>query len=268
MFRRWFIPATGLVAAGSMVLTAPALTESPGRSRFPRAVAAQAFVPEGTVTAAPGAAAARTDRERNVWSAYWSGYALNGGTFTTATASWVQSAIRCTKTKLAADVDSWAGLDGFTDKTVEQTGTEARCHGTRADYFPWYEMYPRAPVTIRKPVKPGDLLTSTVTHTGGTDYRLTLKDATQGWTNTVTRSLAAHNSSAEAIVEDSSQSLANFGTESFAKFKVDGKAIGSYKSSAYTIERIHIRHNANCDRTSALTGNENFTVTWLYNCYP
>jgi hypothetical protein len=267
MLRRWLIPVTGLAAAGSMVLTAPAPTAGLRHPSFPRAVVSQASVPGGIFKPGLGAAA-RTDGERNVWSVYWSGYALSGGTFTTATASWIQSAIRCTKTKHAADAASWAGLDGLTDKTVEQTGTEARCHGTRADYFPWYEMYPRAPVTISKPVRPGDLLTSTVTHTGGTDYKLTLEDTTQGWTNTVTRSLAAHNSSAEAILEDSSQSLANFGTESFTKFTVDGKAIGSYKSSAYTIERIHIRHNANCDKTSALTGNESFTVTWVYDCYP
>lgn len=267
MAKRRFISISGLVVAGSMMLTVPSLAVGPARYRFASAVAPRAFLPGGGFKSDPGGTAG-TDGERKVWSVYWSGYALGGGTFTTATASWIQSAITCAKTRIPADASSWVGLDGFTDKTVEQTGTEATCDGTTATYFPWYEMFPRGPVTIGKPVKPGDLLTSTVTHLGGTRYKLTLEDTTQGWTNTVTRALTARSSSAEAILEDSSESLANFGTESFLRFTVDGRAIGAYKSSALTIERIRIEHNHNCDQTSALTSNENFTVRWLYDCYP
>jgi hypothetical protein len=105
MTRRWLTPVTALVA-GCMALT--------------------------TAVPAWGAPAARANGERSHWEVYWSGYALTGGTFTTVTASWTQSAINCADAKQPADASSWAGLDGFGAKLRPPrwlTATTSPSHG-------------------------------------------------------------------------------------------------------------------------------------------
>ena len=49
---------------------------------------------------------------------------------------------------------------------------------------------------------------------------------------------------------------------------MDGEPVGSYTSSAYTIEQMEIDTSSGsiCDSTSTLTSEENFTVTWLNAC--
>jgi Peptidase A4 family len=45
---------------------------------------------------------------------------------------------------------------------VEQTGTEADCHGGAAAYQGWFEMFPNAPVFYDNPVQPGDAMNASV----------------------------------------------------------------------------------------------------------
>jgi hypothetical protein len=81
----------------------------------------------------------------------------------------------------------WVGLDGYSDKTVEQTGVVADCYwdsATRkyqAEYNAWYQMAPDRQVYTgdgfgRLKPKPGTIVTATVTFdTADKDrYRLTL----------------------------------------------------------------------------------------------
>jgi hypothetical protein len=129
-------------------------------------------------------------------------------------------------------------------------------------------MYPRNVVVINKTVEPGDQFTATVTHTSGTNYTLKLEDITQGWTNSVTKSLSAKDSSAEAVEEMAADHLTKWsGTDPFTDFTVDGSPIGSFTGSPYTIEQMEIENGSTvCDSTSALTNEENFTETWLNAC--
>ena len=202
------------------------------------------------------------------YSSNWSGYAVTGGTFTTATADWIQNAGTCTKGDGQTDMSPWVGLDGFSDNTVEQTGTSIDCNGASADYYAWYEMYPANVVVINKTVKAGDSFTGTVTHTSGTSYKLTLTDHTQNWTYSVTKSISgAQDSSAEAVMEMAANHLTKFGTDPFTDFTVDGSTVGSFTGSQYTIYQMEIENGSTlCDSTSALGGNENFTTTWLNAC--
>jgi hypothetical protein len=116
-------------------------------------------------------------------------------------------------------------------------------------------------------VKPGDKFTATVTHTSGTKYTLVLKDITEGWTNSVTKSIKAKDSSAEAVMEMAASHLTDFAADQFTGFTVDGKAIGSYTGSPYKIEQMEIRvSKVVCDSTSSLSAEKNFKVTWLNAC--
>lgn len=266
MVKKLLVPlGVAALAVGSLAAASPsmaAVTSAPH---------AGAFAPGGLYRPAPaghGAHAAHVGNRVINYSTNWSGYAVTGATFTTATASWVQNAGTCTSGDGETDMSPWVGLDGFNSNTVEQTGTSVDCDGASADYYAWYEMYPANVVVINKTVEAGDHFTGTVTHTSGTSYTLTLKDVTRGWTNTVTKKIrGAQDNSAEAVMEMAANSLTKFGTDPFTNFTVDGQPVGSYTSSPYTIEQMEIQVNSTlCDSTSALSSQENFTTTWLNAC--
>ncbi|HJQ45046.1 MAG TPA: G1 family glutamic endopeptidase [Amycolatopsis sp.] len=133
----------------------------------------------------------------------WGGY-VSSGSFTSATASWTEPAVTCTSTH---DVFApWVGIDGDGSSTVEQVGVATDCSSGSPQYQAWYEMYPAAPVYYDNPVSAGDKITATVNRTGTNTYRLVLSDTTQDWTKTVTKTLSAKHSSAEAIIESPTDS--------------------------------------------------------------
>lgn len=267
MARRLFVSAAGLaLVTGSLALTGPVMA-SAGHQGAARMAASHAFSPGGVFHQTPGTKPEMVNGHRIVYSTNWSGYAVIGSTFTTATARWTQNAITCTSGDGQTDMSPWVGIDGYNTDTVEQTGSSGDCNGATPDYYAWYEMYPRNVIIINQTVEPGDKFTATVTHTTGTNYRLKLKDITQGWTNTVTRSLSAKDASAEAVMEMAANHLTEFGKDHFTGFTVDGQPIGSYTGSRYTIERMEIKIGSTlCDSTSALINSENFSTTWKNAC--
>ena len=160
----------------------------------------------------------------------WAGYAATSSTpFTGVTASWTQPTAACTSGNQYAAF--WAGLDGYNNNTVEQTGTEADCSGTTPTYSGWYEFYPYGTAvtfdSATYPVKPGDHLTASVTYDASTGFTVTLQSVTEGWTATGSENdpqqvAAAARSSAEVMAEapyctngGGILPLANFGTVTF-----------------------------------------------------
>jgi Peptidase A4 family len=197
-----------------------------------------------------------------VTSTNWAGYVVTGGPFTSVVGTWTQPSVKCASGDQYSGM--WVGLDGYSDSTVEQTGTEADCDGKTASYYAWYEMYPENLVVYSNPVKPGDSMSGSVTFSGTSTFTLTIKDLTQGWTKTSVKSLAgAPRSSAECIVEAPDSGgvlpLADFGTAQFTSCVVDGTSIVSQKpividmvSGSGTLEA----------QTTATTGS-GFSVKWV-----
>lgn len=268
MVTRWFIPLAGLaLVTGSLAAAAPAMAASTAHHDVTRTAVSPAFLPGGLFKPAPGTHPILADGRYIVYSANWSGYAVTGSTFTTVTAEWTQNAITCTAGDGQTDMSPWVGIDGYSSGTVEQTGSSGDCDGATPDYYAWYEMFPRNVIIINQTVEPGDQFSATVTHTTGTDYKLVLKDITQGWTHSVTKSITANDSSAEAVMEMAANHLSKFGTDPFADVTVDGKPIGSYTSSPYKIRQMEIKVGSTlCDSTTGLSGNEKFSVSWLNAC--
>lgn len=159
-------------------------------------------------------------------STSWSGYAVSGrdGSFTSVSSSWVQPAVTCSSASMSGGntryAAFWDGLDGLTSDTVEQTGTIGYCSGTTPEYCAWHEMYPAGNVEYSETVQPGDVLSSSVTESGGS-FALILTDSTQGWTeDTIATAPSADLSSAEVVAEVPSQGdsilpLPDFGTVTF-----------------------------------------------------
>ena len=162
-------------------------------------------------------------------TANWAGYAATGaaGGYTSVSSSWVEPTGQCGHGDQYSAF--WVGLDGYSNSTVEQTGSEVDCMGSTAEYSAWYEMYPAASVYFTDTVKPGDFFSGSVTYKNKL-FRLTLTDRTRGWSQTVTRSLAtADRSSAEIVAEapcctasGGALPLTDFGAANFTAATVNG----------------------------------------------
>jgi hypothetical protein len=198
----------------------------------------------------------------------WSGYAAKGSTYDSVSAFWVQPAGRCATRDTYSGF--WVGLDGYSNETVEQTGTEVDCSGGSPQYSAWYEMYPSYPVNYANVLKAGDSIVASVTASGDT-FTLKISDVTQGWHHTVVKtSPGAAKSSAEVIAEAPCCTaggdvlpLANFGTVQFSKAIVDGTPLGDQ-----SVVRIDMRPGdgaSNTDDTSVLTNGEHFSVVFKGN---
>ena len=161
------------------------------------------------------------------------------------------------------------GLDGYSSGSVEQTGSEVDCSGSRPQYYAWYEMYPNPSHSYSNTVRPGDHFNASVTYTGSNHFSLFIQDSTQGWSHTTTGTLAgAPRSSAEVIVEAPCCTasggilpLANFGTVNITGSTANGSAIGS----AGGVTQIIMIDSAGRDKdtVSSLTSGQNFSATWL-----
>ncbi len=201
----------------------------------------------------------------SVTSGNWAGYASNTGTFTSVSASWVQPAVKCTSATTYAVF--WVGLDGYSSKTVEQTGTSAFCRGGKATYAGWYEFYPAPPKDFSPAVAPGDAMHASVTESGGV-FTTVISDTTRHWTGKARKTIAsAKRTSAEIIAEAPASGLsilplANFGTMKFTNSLANGTAIGSHSPIKITMETSGGTVKA---QPGALSSSKNFSVTWHHS---
>jgi hypothetical protein len=236
--------------------------------------------------------------KNTVTSGNWSGYAVTGTSFTQALGSWIVPAVDCSVTPSTYS-SFWVGIDGYSDSTVEQTGTDSDCSGGTPTYYAWYEFYPQPsfyacergrnqPACALKNLTPGDVMQASVTFTPGRlaafapnlgTYTVTITDVTTGATFTTTALGNDQRSSVEWIAEAPSLStgvvpLADFGTVSFGvdstsvantNYATEGAGnsmpISSFGSSVQEI--VMASGGTNEAVPSALsTDGTSFTVTW------
>jgi Peptidase A4 family len=199
-------------------------------------------------------------------STNWSGYAATSGTYSSVSASWTEPTGHCS---IGSQYSSfWVGLDGYNSGSVEQTGSEVDCSGSRAVYYAWYEMYPNPSHTYSNTVRPGDHFSASVTYTGSNRFSLHIADTTQGWSHTTTGTLSAPRSSAEVIVEapcctssGGTLPLANFGTVNISGSTANGSALGN---AGGVTQIIMVNGSGQAkDSVSSLSGGQNFSATWL-----
>ena len=140
-------------------------------------------------------------------SSNWAGYAVAGSSkspvrFRSVSAHWVQPSATCTGGQSYSGF--WVGLGGYeqSSQSLEQIGTEANCSSSgAADDYAWYELVPKAPVTVSLKVHPGDEIVASVTVVGH-GVTLGLRDLTTGARyQTTQRAAVVDVSSAEWIAE-------------------------------------------------------------------
>lgn len=215
-------------------------------------------------------------------STNWSGYAVEGSSFTKALGSWTVPTVNCSATPNTYS-SFWVGIDGWTSNSVEQTGTDSDCDGTSPSYYAWYEFYPNPSILISSvPVSPGNHISASVTYSGS-EFTVTLTNESTGKSySKSSRVRGAARSSAEWIAEAPCCTnsggilpLADFGTVDFGQdytgvsntndatdSSVSG-AISAFGSNVF--ESIMVNGSTGADEAvpSALSSDgTSFTVTW------
>lgn len=274
MLRRLRIPLAAVATVGAVLAmagtasaaTTHATTPAPRVLSLPRGV-----TPGGLMHRPSGALHSNAlGIKGQAESTNWSGYAVTGanGAFSSVSSSWKQPTASCTSRRSDTYAAFWVGLDGYSSDSVEQTGTLIECVGTTAEYFGWYEMYPAGLVTYSNTVRPGDSFSASVTFSGSDTYTLTLKDSTQGWTQTkVISESGLDRSSAEVITEAPCCTnsggilpLADFGTVSYSGSDDNGSSMGTQSPT----EIIMIDNSGlDKDSTSSISSSGAFSNTWI-----
>jgi hypothetical protein len=190
-------------------------------------------------------------------SSNWSGYADVDpcANFSSVSGTWKVPTVSCTLGTQYSSV--WVGIDGYSDATVEQDGTDSDCQNGVPQYYAWFEMYGDPAendgdsVPLQDLVKPGDIITASVQESND-EWTLSLTDATEAWSFVTTIEFAgASLSSAEWIVERpelcdlsgcSLTDLANFGTISMTNAQASvGDGSGSGSVTAYVGDEIQMQ---------------------------
>jgi hypothetical protein len=227
-----------------------------------------------------------------VWlSDNWSGYAVTGSSFTSASGSWTVPAVNCSTATGTPGTNSspayaafWVGLDGFSSSTVEQTGTDSDCDGTTPTYYAWFEFYPAGSYELLGfPVSPGNQMSATVTYNGGNEFTISITNATTKQTYTKSSTVkGAARSSAEWIAEApcctrsggilplSDFETVDFGSEytgvsntNDATDSSTSGAISAFSSNVQVINMETSAGKAEATPSPSLTdGTSGFTVTW------
>ena len=187
----WFRPRRGLIATvigGSLSVASISI------------VSATAPATEAPWVSQTGGAASAAQS-----SASWAGYVVTShSAFTSVGAQWTVAPVICVASTSTQAAVQWVGFDGWYDKTVEQGGTEAYCSGTTPVYSAWWEMYPTNEITQVFSVRPGDVITASVTYVGRV-FTIVVRDVSTGHALTIAEQCKAtatcSRSSAEWIVE-------------------------------------------------------------------
>jgi hypothetical protein len=215
---------------------------------------------------------------KNGVSTNWSGYAAEtnlskplSGSVSDVKGQWTVPSVACDVSTGHTYSSAWVGIDGYSNGTVEQVGTEQDCNFGSPVNYAWYEMYPKYPVRITMSARPGDVMSAEVHYNGNNKFVLTINNLTLNQAFSTTQKASAKRQSAEWVVEAPSSTggvlpLANFATAYFtnASATINGVA-GPISSGAWTYDPITMADASGTTKAtpSALdTTGQAFSVTW------
>jgi hypothetical protein len=159
-------------------------------------------------------------------SSNWSGYALSGSVYSSVTARWVVQAV--SPSRRATFSSEWAGIDGFNNGSLIQTGTESDYYNGAAHYDAWWEILPAAETVIPSiAVSPGDHMSATISKGSGSSWTITINDTSRNESFSTVRTYKGPQASAEWVEEAPTVGghiapLASYGQATFDPGTVNG----------------------------------------------
>lgn len=192
-------------------------------------------------------------------------------TFSDVTGSWTVPEVTGS-VSASTYSSSWVGLDGYSDGTVEQIGTEQDWSGGSPHYYAWFEMYPKFGYQIVGfPVNPGDEISADVQYVSKGNFALTITNVTEGVSFTTNqREHSAQRLSAEWIEEAPWSGgvlpLADFGTVDFFDCSASmGNHTGTIDDILWQFDSITMQTSGGASKavpSDLSSGGADFTVTW------
>ena len=197
-------------------------------------------------------------------SSNWSGYAANGGTFTSVTATWTVPTVAASS---GADA-TWVGIGGLTSNDLLQAGTQAMVDGSgTVEYSSWIEMLPQSSRNVPLSVSAGDSVTVTIAQQSGNDWLIAMTNNTTNGTYSVTVQYSSSRSSAEWVQEAPSigrglVTLDQFGTVPFSGASAvrDGKTMSLSALGAKAITMINGQGQAIAQPSTIGSDGSSFTI--------
>jgi hypothetical protein len=279
------ITAAGIAAAmtAALAITLPATAATRSSSPPPvGSVTVTGPLQRSTILYRTKLASPRTLNANTSTSTNWSGYAItatSGNTIKRIQAVFNVPSINCAASTLGANgtvFSQWAGLDGFSDSTVEQAGVAAECSSASSPptYFAFWEMFPNPGVTFSG-ISPGDAIVVIVQRVSN-GWELVLQDrTTKGGFSTVQScptGSTCRDANAEQIMEDFNGSvgagvnLADFGVDNQTDLLAtsgSGKNGSLNSCSLWTSSMIDLVNGADRMATPGpLYGGQAFLVSW------
>jgi hypothetical protein len=159
-------------------------------------------------------------------SSNWSGYAITGSGFKSATGQWTVTA--AAPSRKATYSSEWVGIDGYNNSNLIQTGTESDYYNGSAHYYAWWEILPASETVIPSiAVHPGDVMSASITQGTGSSWTIKITDTRTGASFTTTQTYTGPQTSAEWIEEAPTvggrvATLANYGLATLDPGTVNG----------------------------------------------
>jgi Peptidase A4 family len=140
---------------------------------------------------------------------------FTGSGLNSVTGQWTVTAVA--RSRKATYSSEWVGIDGYSNSSLIQTGTESDYYNGSAHYYAWWEILPAAETVIPSiSVQPNDVMTASITRSTGSSWTITITDTTTNRSFTTTQTYAGPQTSAEWIEEAPTvggrvATLANYG---------------------------------------------------------
>jgi hypothetical protein len=275
VFRPALLALASVLAPVSVAVPAAAAASAPPSVQAPARAMAQAPARPATT---------RATSIDSPWIAHgpgWAGYVAKGTRYRYVQAQFRVTKLDCHKTpgtqEDQAQMADWVGLDGWTDKTVEQDGIGGFCTDGVPSYSAWWETYPQPPHYIFN-MHAGDDIMAVVFYSKG-KYKLELEDYTSGQGFSLVERCGEHkcaNSTAEVITEDPGKAdsktnadfpLADCGTTEFWNIKVTSQSglKGNFDTNPWEDTQVTMtdKHNTTMMATGSLfAGGTAFQTFW------
>lgn len=159
----------------------------------------------------------------------WSGYAIKKtkkNSYTSISGYWIVPKVKPTRKNSYSS--AWLGIDGFSNPSLIQTGTEHDYVNGKVVYYPWWEILPAPETKINYPVSPRDLMYAKIEKLCNGKWLIVLANKTKGWVFKKVTPYTGPATDAEWIMEAPSVNnkitrLANYGKINFKQCRANRK---------------------------------------------
>jgi Peptidase A4 family len=163
-------------------------------------------------------------------STNWSGYIATDSQFTGVSAQWVVPTVQPSRASQSSS--TWVGIDGVSNTSLIQAGTEQDTSGGTTTYYAWYELLPALSIPVEY-VSPGDEMKVSIVEDSPGTWTIVIADLTSGQTVSESVAYSTPQTSAEWVEEAPTSAtghlltLADFGTAQFTNLTMSGSNLSS-----------------------------------------